>query len=229
MALIQPYCYRPRHQIWLFLLQTSNLVPKRGSRWFLASSTTHYHMSDFTAFLAHFPIFGLFSLIRSTFLDPKLMADHKLLALYHFRSRSSLFLIQSSQNTKKNKASGNTTDLSTSHGRISFWFLSWFFVNIRKTLNKEKVRYTPQNFSKLFFEKCMSPFFLWSVLKNFGRCNGSFLNWKSSLYSWKTMTEIKIKFFRGKCLNQWYFQTPIFLGFLATLDQNKTQLGSEMI
>ena len=77
MALIQPYCYRPRHQIWLFLLQTSNLVPKRGSRWFLTSSTTHCHMSVFTAFLAHFPIFGLFSLIKSTFLDPKLMDIYK--------------------------------------------------------------------------------------------------------------------------------------------------------
>ena len=98
-----------------FLLQTSNLVPKRGSRWFLTSSTTHCHMSVFTALLAHFPIFGLFSLIRSTFLDPKLMDDHKLLALYHFRSRSGLFLIQGSQNTKKDKVSGNTTDLSTSH------------------------------------------------------------------------------------------------------------------
>ena len=153
MALIQPYRYRPCHQIWLFLLQTSNLVPKRGSRWFLTSSTTHCHMSVFTALLAHFPIFWLFSLIRSTFLDPKLMGIHKLLALYHFRSRLGLFSIQGSQNTKKNKASGNTTDLSTSHGRISFWFLSWFFMNIRKTFNKEKVRYTPPNFSELIVEK----------------------------------------------------------------------------
>ena len=77
MALIQPYRYRPRHQIWLFLLQASNLVPKRGSWWFLTSSTTHCHMSVFTAYLAHFPIFGLFSLIKSTFLDPKLMDIYK--------------------------------------------------------------------------------------------------------------------------------------------------------
>ena len=77
MALIQPYRYRPCHQIWLFLLQTSNLVPKRGSRWFLTSSTTHCHMSVFTAFLAHFPIFGLFSLKNSTFLDPKVMDIYK--------------------------------------------------------------------------------------------------------------------------------------------------------
>ena len=67
MALIQPYSYRPRHQIWLFLLQTSHLAPKRGSRWFLTSSTTHCQMSVFTAFLAHFPIFWLFSLIKSSF------------------------------------------------------------------------------------------------------------------------------------------------------------------
>ena len=119
-ALIQPYRYRPRHQIWLFLLQTSNLVPKRGSRWFLTSSSTHCHMSVFTAFLAHFPIFWLFSLIKSTFLDPKLVDIHKLLALHYFRSRSGLFLIQGSQKTKKNEVPGNTTDLSTSHGRISF-------------------------------------------------------------------------------------------------------------
>ena len=50
-----------------FLLQTSNLVPKRGFRWFLTSSTTHCHMSVFTAFLAHFPIFELFSLKKILF------------------------------------------------------------------------------------------------------------------------------------------------------------------
>ena len=103
MALIQPYCYRPRHQIWLFLLQTSNLVPKRGFRWFLTSSTTHCHMSIFTAFLAHFPTFGLFSLIKSTFLDPELMSIYKLLAIHHFRSRSGLFLIPGNPKTKKNE------------------------------------------------------------------------------------------------------------------------------
>ena len=153
MALIQPYRYRPHHQILLFLLQTSNLVPKRGSRWFLTSSTTHCHMSVFTAFLAHFPIFGLFSLIKSSFLDPKLMDICKQLTLNHFRSRSGLFLIQGSQKTKKNEVPGNTTDLSTSHGRISFYFPSWFFMNIRKTFNKEKVRNTPQIFSELIVEK----------------------------------------------------------------------------
>ena len=120
MALIQPYCYRPCHQIWLFLLQTSNLVPKRGSRWFLTSPTTHCNVSVFTAFLAHFPIFGLFPLKESTFLHPKLMDIHKLLALHYFRSKSCCFLIQGSQKTKKNKVSGNTTDFGTSHRRISF-------------------------------------------------------------------------------------------------------------
>ena len=117
MALIQPYRYRPCHQIWLFLLQTSNLVLKRGSRWFL---TTHCYMSVFTALLAHFSIFGLFPLIKSTFLDPKLMGIHRLFALHHFWSIFGSFFIKGSQKTKKNEVPGKTTDLSTSHGRISF-------------------------------------------------------------------------------------------------------------
>ena len=119
-SVIQPKSYSLRPEIWSFVLQTSNLLLKRGSRWFLTSSTTPWHMSGFTTALVHFHIFWLFSLIKITFLDCKLTDIHKLLALHHFRSKSGLFLIQGSQKTKKNEVPGNTTDLSTSHGRISF-------------------------------------------------------------------------------------------------------------
>ena len=74
----------------------------------------------FYSWFSPFSHFGLFSLIKGTFLDPKLMDIHKLLSLHHFRSRFGHFLIQGSQKTKKNKVSGNTTYLSTSQERISF-------------------------------------------------------------------------------------------------------------
>ena len=74
------------------------------------------------------------------------------------------------------------------------------------------------------FEKCMSLIFLWSVQKNFGECSRLFLCWKSSLYSWKTMTEIKMKFFRGKCSNQWYFQAPHFSWFFGWPGSKKDRI-----
>ena len=110
---------------------------------------------SFTAVLANFPIFELFLLIKTTFLDPKLMDIHELLTLHLSDQDLIIFWSRVAKKTKKYKVSEYTTDLSTYNGKFSFYYLSWFFMNIEATLNKEKVRYTtplPQKFSELIIK-----------------------------------------------------------------------------